>query len=478
MTIAKEDIQFLKAVQQTDTAANGGRMGEIVVISGARHALFPRVTKTQRTAGLQRWRKEFWHNKNADDEAANGVLICIGRPSNAEDRFYLAEGEQRDVQSEFSRADYPYGRVWMGCGALQTALSGGESEVALTMEADDFQFPNGGYLYLSNNTKTGQTLASDVKIGDSVEYSAGVWSKIAHTDDIDYPKGWCVGATAVLTKESTTHEEWLAIAENKYEDEDIGTGDGASATPALTDLTHATNGICRQPDYLPVVTATCGGVERTVNVAADGTCSGYCSAGELNMATGVWTTDITWTTAPDNATDITITYAENCFSYSGNVCTVELTDTVANAYLVDGTTFGAGCIYADEVACSFDNWVETSSAGTYDETTNPVTLYNDGTREETWTLTFTGSATFTVSGAYYGSVGTGNTGSDFSPLNPTTGQPFFTLASAGWGGTWANGETIVFQTHPSAVPMLIEEYVPAGCAAEPNNLLPIISYTE
>jgi hypothetical protein len=472
------DIKYRKSVQQTDIATNGGRMGTVRIISGARHALFPRVTKSQRALGLQRWRKAFWCNENADDESAYGALVFLYRPTNADDRVYLAKGTQRDVQSEFNRDDYPYGRVWMGAGALETALLGGESEVELAMEDDDYQFPQGGYLYLSNNTQVSQTIDAGVKIGDSVAYSSGSWSKIPADADITYPKGWCVGENEVLTIDGDTHEEFLKIADNQYEDEVIGAGDGSDTDPELDTLLHPTNGICRQPDWLPVVKATCGGVERTVNVAADGSCSGYCSAGALNMATGVWTTDIVWTTAPDNGTDITITYAENAWSWSGNVATVELDDTVANAYSADNTTFGAGCVHEDEVACSFDNWVETSSAGTYDEDTYPLDLYNDGTVEETWTLTFSSGSAFTVTGAHYGSLGAGNITGDFEPLNPVTGQPYFTLASAGWGGTWANGDTVVFQTHPATVPLLLENFVPAGTEVEPNNLLPIGSYTE
>jgi len=481
MTIASTDIKYRKAVQQTDTAANGGRKGSIQVISGARHALFPRVTKSQRTAGLQRWRKEFWSNENADDEAGSGVMVFLMRPSNAEDRFYLAKGTQQDIQSAFNRDDYSYARVWMGCGQLQTALNGGESAVALTMENNDYQFPNGGYLYLSDNTMNTQTIvttgANGAKIGDSVTFSAGSWSKIAHTDDITYPNGWMVGAASVLTIQPTTNEEFLEIATNQYEDEDIGTGATGNATPELTTLAHVTNGICRQPDWLPVVTAICGGVTRTVNVDADGACTGYCSAGTLNMANGVWTTDITWTTAPDNGTDITITYCENAWAWSGNVATVSLAGTVANAYTT-AATFGSGCVYEDDVACTTEDWALTSSAGTYDDTTYPVVMFNDGTVEETWTGTFSSGSGFSVSGAYYGSLGVGNTGSDFAPVNPVTGQPYFKLVAAGWGGTLVSGDTFTFKTHPSAIPLLLEEFVPAGCAAEPNNLLPIGSYTE
>lgn len=484
MTIASTDIKFRKSVVQTDLSSNGGRKGIVEIVSGVRHALFPRVTASQLTAGLVRHRKMFYSNENADDESAYGVMVFLFRPSNAGDQFYIAKGTQSDIQSAFARksaidtyASTRYDRVWTGCGQLETALSGTETSVSLTMEDNDFEFPNGGYLYLANHTMTSQTVDADVKVGDSVTYSSGSWSKITHTTDINYPNGWYMGSNEVLTIQETTTEEFLQIAENLYEDEDIGTGDGSDTTPTLSTLTHHTNGICRQPDYLPVVTATCGSTTRTVNIAADGTCSGYCSAGQLNMATGAWTTPINFTTAPDNSTDITITYAENCYSYSGNVVTVELTDQVANAYTT-ATTFGCGCIYEDEVKCEVSGWSETSSAGTYDETTYPLVMYNDGTVYDTWTLTFSSSSAFSVSGAYYGSVGSGTVSGDFSPTNSDTGQPIFTIDKDGWGGTWANGDTVVFTTSPAGLPILICQEVPTGTSAESNNVVAFGSYTE
>lgn len=381
MTISAGDIKFRKSVVQTDTDANGGRKGMAAVLSGARHALFPRVTKAQLIAGIARYRKEFYCNENANDEAAYGVLVYLMRPSNAGDRFYLAKGTQRDIQAEFNRADYPTARVWMGVGQLETALSGGETAVSLIMSSNDYQFPSDGYLYLSDNTMTGQSIASDVSIGDSVTFAGGVWSKIANTTDITYPNGWCVAADEVLTTQETTNEEFLRIA--------------------VSD---------------PV-------------------------------------------------------------SWVGNVATIQLQDQVANAYSTAGT-YGCGCIYEEEVSCSVDSWVESSAGGTYDETLNPLVLFNDGTVEDDWTLSFTSGTEFTVSGAYYGSVGTGSTAADFSPVNPDTGQPYFTLAAAGWGGSWVSGDTLNFTTHPSALPILLEQVVPAGIPAETNNLLPIGAYTE
>lgn len=475
MSVASTDIKFRKSSIITDTSANGGRKSQIEVISGTKHNLFPRVTKAERVAGVTRYRKEFLSNENTSDETAYGVLVFLEHPSNAGDRFYLGVGTQTNTQGDITTT----APAWYGVGQLETALSGGEAQIKLTMENNDFVFPNNGYLHISDKFATGQTVDSDVSTGDSVTYGSGTWSKIAAITDITYPNGVYIGSNVVMTVQPATNEEWLQLANNLYSDEDIGDGDGATPNPALTTLTHITNGVCNQPGLLPVVTATCGGVSRIVNVAADGSCSGYCSAGQLNMTTGVWTTDITWTTAPDAATDITITYRENCYSYSGNVATIDLEtgQQVSHAYLITNT-YASGCINAGDIITASSNWTENSVSGTYDESTYPLVLYNDGTEQDNWTLTFTSSTNFTVSGANEGSVGTGNTGVDFQPTNPNTGQPYFKIDKNGWGGTWAIGETVTFTTSPSAQAIWLKEVVPAGTAQESNNLIPVGYYAE
>jgi hypothetical protein len=477
MSVTASDISFKKSAVVTDTTSNGGRKGQITVVSGARHNLFPRVTKAERTAGVTRYRKEFWLNDNASDETAYDTLLYLEFPSNGGDRFYIGLGSHTNTQAAIVVENTA--PAWLGVGSLQAALSGGETTVALTMENDDFEFPNGGYLHISDKFKTGQTKDSDVSIGDSVEYSGGTWSKITSTTDIDYPKGIYVGSNVVMTIEGATSEEWLEIADNLYEDEVIGTGSTGDQTPALATLTNKANGVCGQPTLLPVVTATVGSVEKTVNVAADGSCSGYCSAGTLNMDTGVWTVDITWTVAPDNGTDITITYRELPYSYSGNTVTVELESgtTVANAYTT-AKTYGAGCINAEDVECETTTWTETSSSGTYDESTYPVIMFNDGTEYDFWTVTFTSAVAFNCSGSNEGSVGAGVVSSDFSPTNPETGQPYFTIDKDGWGGTWTSGDTVTFYTNPSAAPIWIKEVVPSSTAALSNNLTVLGYYTE
>jgi hypothetical protein len=152
----------------------------------------------------------------------------------------------------------------------------------------------------------------------------------------------------------------------------------------------------------------------------------------------------------------------------GAQVTITIAGTLANAYTTANNARVASVIVGGDLACLVDNWVETSAAGTYDETTYPVTTDNMGTIEQTWTLTFSDATTFTVVGDVVGSVGSGTTASNFAPVNSAS-KPYFTLASAGWGGTWANGNTIVFQTHPPDLPFYLNRVIPAAAAAQAGN---------
>jgi hypothetical protein len=152
-------------------------------------------------------------------------------------------------------------------------------------------------------------------------------------------------------------------------------------------------------------------------------------------------------------------------SWSTDQATITLTAGLLNAYTAAAPTTISSVIETATVETTLDAWVETSTSGTYDEGANPVVLDNIGTVEQTWTLTFSDATNFTVSGDTVGSVGAGTTGGDFAPNNTDFTKPYFTLASAGFAGTWANGETIVFATHAAAVDLWLLRDIPAGTGA-------------
>ena len=158
---------------------------------------------------------------------------------------------------------------------------------------------------------------------------------------------------------------------------------------------------------------------------------------------------------------------------SGNDVTITTVETLAAAY-----TGGAARVMSvykpTDVACSITNWVETSVAGTYDEATFPVAGDNIGSVEQTWTITFADATNYTVSGNTVGAMPSGVTSANYAPNNSTFTKPYFTFESAGFGGTWAAGNTIVFQTHPAAVAIWEKRVVPAGAASLSGNFTTLV----
>ena len=119
-----------------------------------------------------------------------------------------------------------------------------------------------------------------------------------------------------------------------------------------------------------------------------------------------------------------------------------------------------------------DNWGESSTSGTYDETTNPPIVDHIGSVEQTWTITFSDATNFSCSGDTLGSVGSGSIGGgDFAPNNTDFSKPYFTLTDGTppWGGTWAASETITFKTHPAAAAIWEKRTVPAGADSLSGN---------
>ena len=90
---------------------------------------------------------------------------------------------------------------------------------------------------------------------------------------------------------------------------------------------------------------------------------------------------------------------------------------------------------------------------TYDNLNYPIAVENYGAVEDRWKITFTGSNSFECHSEQRGLIGTGSTNSDFSPINPMNGQPYFTIYSAGWGSGWVSSNILRFNTEAAAAPI-------------------------
>jgi hypothetical protein len=101
----------------------------------------------------------------------------------------------------------------------------------------------------------------------------------------------------------------------------------------------------------------------------------------------------------------------------------------------------------------------------YNDTLHPILTTNRGALEEQWALIFTNSTTFRVVGKNIGQIATGDINTPLSPLNPATGQPYFTLTNLGWGTGWSAGNVLRFNTAGANFPLWLARTVLQGAGA-------------
>lgn len=83
----------------------------------------------------------------------------------------------------------------------------------------------------------------------------------------------------------------------------------------------------------------------------------------------------------------------------------------------------------------------------YNDTLSPIEVTNKGAAQERWAIVFTDTTTFRCFGEISGQLlDTGITTTDFAPINPATGVPYFVIKKEGWGAGWRAGYTVRFNT--------------------------------
>jgi len=166
-----------------------------------------------------------------------------------------------------------------------------------------------------------------------------------------------------------------------------------------------------------------------------------------------------------NEADVKVLGSPTVPSWVGNKATFNISGDLG--YNFDTDTIVSTVVDMGDIETSSDSWTETSPAGTYDETTYPLVLYNVGSVTDSWTLTFSDATNFSVTGASTGSLGAGDTSTDFQPSNGSS--YYLKIDKDGWGGTWAVGDTITFNTVHAGKGLWVKEVVPAGISSKANN---------
>jgi len=106
-----------------------------------------------------------------------------------------------------------------------------------------------------------------------------------------------------------------------------------------------------------------------------------------------------------------------------------------------------------------DAWADEATgsgiSANYNDALYPITVTNKGAIQERWALIFTDNTNFRCVGEYSGQIGTGSVNADFSPINPVTGLPYFTVKKEGWGAGWVSGNVLRFNTVAANFPVWV-----------------------
>ena len=188
--------------------------------------------------------------------------------------------------------------------------------------------------------------------------------------------------------------------------------------------------------------------------------------------------DIIRITNKDNPSSLTGTEEDLVISGTPTVSSLEVTITIvgttANAYNTDDNTNGTrimSILEPADIACAVSVFVDTVAGdGAYDDASYPPLMDNIGTIDQTITITFTDATNFTAASNVAGvTLAAGAIGGDYAPSNPTYTKPYFTLETAGFSGTWALNDTIVFHTAPASSAIWQKRVVPAAASSLTGN---------
>jgi hypothetical protein len=102
-----------------------------------------------------------------------------------------------------------------------------------------------------------------------------------------------------------------------------------------------------------------------------------------------------------------------------------------------------------------DDLIGNAATGTFNNIANPITVENIGALTERWAIVFTNTTTFNVIGEHVGGIAVGSTAADCSPINPATGEPYFTIPALGWGTGWLPGNVLRFDTVGAIAPVWV-----------------------
>lgn len=129
-------------------------------------------------------------------------------------------------------------------------------------------------------------------------------------------------------------------------------------------------------------------------------------------------------------------------------------------------------IYNEFTDSSWNNvWSSTRQYGPttaqYDLVNYPIIVVNQNSVKERFACIFTATNTVDVVGEHLGvMLEDAPIAADIAPINPATGQPYFTIRHEGWGSGWSTGQVLRFNSDAGNYPIWFVRTTQQGPATE------------
>lgn len=161
--------------------------------------------------------------------------------------------------------------------------------------------------------------------------------------------------------------------------------------------------------------------------------------------------------------------------------TLQLAQPLFHAFPANDT-WVAAAVYLGDLQARVKNWKSLTTDVGYDSTGTltsaqynlvayPIAIDNRGSVPERWKIVFTSSTAFNLFGEKRGLVGGGSIAATFSPVNPQSLTPYFTINASGWGAGWQTGNTVRFDTDAAAAPLwLIRTILPGQATVDEDQI--------
>ena len=144
-------------------------------------------------------------------------------------------------------------------------------------------------------------------------------------------------------------------------------------------------------------------------------------------------------------------------------------DTYVSSALMTGDLYARVSIQFSQTTWTgawADAVIGTEPTGKYNDVAAPIVVTNAGAMTQRWALRFKSTTTFEVFGENVGVVvSDASINTVCAPVNPVTGQPYFTISPVGWGAGWAAGNVVRMNTVGAIFTYNVIRTVQAGPAA-------------